>query len=223
MTLPRVYSKGIHVRVFATNSVTSPIESVHSHRLQLGERLLVLQIDLGSIALLIARTTAIALGSALRSTLRSALRSALGALEVSAVVRASLARDEVVGVLHRLEGEDHLGLFLFLLLLALLLLVLVALRLRLTPLLDAYHEVVVLLSLQLLALHGLHGTSRLLAQQLAHLGLALLLVLLQREHHLRLSSASFHYGLRLSSNLFLLDGGLLDELRLILPTRDPLQ
>ena len=198
--------------------------SRNSSRLQLGERLLVLQVDLGSIALLITRTTAIALRSALRSALGSTLRSALGALEVSAVVRASLARDEVVGVLHRLEGEDHLGLFLlFLLLLALLLLVLVALRLRLTPLRDAYHEVVVLLSLQLLALHGLHGTSRLLAQQLAHLGLALLLVLLQREHHLRLSSASFHYGLGLSSNLFLLDGGLLDELRLILPTRDPLQ
>ena len=196
-----------------TNRQTS--KGIRNSQLQLGEGLLVHHVDLGAAALLVARTTAVTL----RSALRSALESALGALEVSAVVGASLAGNEVVSVLHGLEVEDHLGLLLLLLhLLALLLLVLVALRLRLTRSLYAYHEVVLLHFLQLLTFRGLHGAGRLLAQQLAHLGLALRLVLLQGEHHLALSNTPFPYGLGLS-NLLLGNGGLVQGLGLILPTR----
>ena len=183
-------------------------------RLELRESLVVLQVDLGGAAAILTGTTAV--------TLRLGTSAIIRALEVSATLGTSLARNEVVGVLHSLEVEDHLGLLLlFLLLLALLLLVLVALSLRLTHATHHYDEVVLLHSLQLLALHGLHGARRLLAQQLAHLRLALRLVLLEGEHGLLLTPPTQQYGLRLSSHLLLSDGGLLHGLGLVGPTCHP--
>ena len=183
-------------------------------RLELRESLVVLQVDLGGAAAILTGTTAVAL--------RLGTSAIIRALEVSATLGTSLARNEIVGVLHSLEVEDHLGLLLlFLLLLALLLLVLVALSLRLTHATHHYDEVVLLHSLQLLALHGLHGARRLLAQQLAHLRLALRLVLLEGEHGLLLTPPTQQYGLRLSSHLLLSDGGLLHGLGLVGPTRHP--